>query len=78
MVGSIRLYRLVQAQWTAALVDVCQATLEAHPALFSAVAPARDILVHGQYSGRAHLRGYLDWSRSSTGPNVGSAMPGDV
>ncbi len=59
MVGSIRLYRLFKAPWTEPLIALCQAVLRVRPDLASVIAPARILLVHGQCSGRVHLRAHL-------------------
>jgi hypothetical protein len=53
IVGSIRVYRLVQHPWTAALAT---AVLEHRPDLASRVSAAKTMLRTGASSGLVHLR----------------------
>jgi hypothetical protein len=59
MVGSIRLYRLVEASWTPALRGLVEQILVLHPSLASRVRAARSLMLAGGFSNRVHLRRWL-------------------
>lgn len=55
MVGSIRLYRLVEASWTPALQSLVEQMLALHPPLASRMRAAKGLMVTGKHSS-VHLR----------------------
>jgi hypothetical protein len=59
MFGSIRLYALAPAPWSSAAKNLARAILQENGQLASRVAPARALMLTGDYSNRVHLRRLL-------------------